>query len=84
MTQMTSETTLVDKRPYFPILIIPILLILSALPFAGLLLIDPAAGSAGLVLARLVWRLTPISHWFGAASVVVFWLLTLRYLWSGR
>jgi hypothetical protein len=84
VTQITSETTLVDKRPYLPIHIIPFLLILTVLPFAGLLIIDPATGSAGLVLARLIWRLTPMPLWFGAVGFVVFWLLTLRYLWSSR
>jgi hypothetical protein len=82
MNQMTANSIFVEKRPYTFTLIFLFLCGLTALLLAGLLLIEPAVGSASLTLARLTWRLTPPLLWPGAIFIVAVWLLALRRLWT--
>jgi hypothetical protein len=75
----TLSTNNQQMRLFIPLLVF--LFLIASLPLAGLALVEPAVSQAGLTLARLVWRLTPLFVWPTAVLIVAVWLWTLRRMW---
>jgi hypothetical protein len=78
-----SLTETVGERPYPLSFWLILLAVLCFIVFAGvnLLLWQSHLGRVAWLLAKVTLHLIPPFVWLGGGTIVVLWLVVLRYLW---